>query len=129
MSTIKTPTNELKRLNTEEFKKSKKTPVIIVLDNIRSMLNVGSIFRTGDAFAIHKLYLCGITPRPPHREIHKTALGSENAIDWEYAQDVTKVLNDLKNEGAEMWADCAPAEKLGTRLTEAPLEFRRQRLP
>ena len=78
--------SELNRLNVEEFKQSKKIPLIVVLDNIRSLNNIGSVFRTSDAFSIEKIYLCGITAKPPHKEIHKTALGATDAVDWAYEE-------------------------------------------
>ncbi len=90
---------ELNRLTVEEFKKAPKLPFIVVLDNIRSMHNVGSIFRTADAFRIEKLYLCGITPQPPHREIQKTAIGAQDSVDWEYADKTIEVIRTLKEEG------------------------------
>ncbi|MFN0203929.1 MAG: RNA methyltransferase [Bacteroidia bacterium] len=76
-----------------------KYPIIGVLDNVRSMHNVGAIFRSADAFRVAKLYLCGITPTPPHREIHKTALGAEESVDWEYAEDTAALLQQLKENG------------------------------
>ncbi len=90
---------ELNRLSIEEFKASEKTPIIVVLDNIRSLNNIGSVFRTSDAFRIEKIYLCGITAIPPNKEIHKTALGSTESVDWEYAEDTLDVLNRLKVQG------------------------------
>lgn len=89
---------ELDRLSTEEFKSVEKTPVCLVLDDIRSMHNVGSAFRTGDAFAIEKIYLCGITAQPPHREIQKTALGATESVEWEYREDILELVKELKNE-------------------------------
>lgn len=90
--------DELGRLNVDEFKESEKTPVVIILDDIRSMHNVGSAFRTGDAFAVEKIYLCGITAQPPHREIHKTALGATESVSWEYREDICDLIRDLKSE-------------------------------
>lgn len=87
---------ELNRISIDQFKKAEKLPVTIVLDNIRSMANVGSIFRLADAFLIEKIYLCGITAKPPHREIHKTALGSEESLDWQYFENVKDALDLLK---------------------------------
>ena len=80
---------ELKRIDVKEFKKSKKTKLIIILDDIRSLNNIGSVFRTCDAFLIEKIYLCGITASPPHKDIHKTALGSTESVDWEYCKDIS----------------------------------------
>ena len=90
--------SELDRLSVEEFKSSSKNPIIIVLDNIRSLNNVGSVFRTCDAFLIQKIYLCGITARPPHRDIHKTALGSTESVDWEYVEDSKDLIERLKSK-------------------------------
>ena len=90
--------NELGRLSVDEFKQTEKTPIIVVLDNIRSLNNVGSVFRTSDAFLIEKIYLCGITATPPNKEIHKTALGSTESVDWEYAEDTLSVVEKLKAE-------------------------------
>lgn len=91
--------DELNRLNADEFKKTKKAPIVVVLDNIRSMHNVGSIFRTADAFAIEKLYLCGITAQPPHRDIEKAALGATESVAWEYHQHTNELCQKLKEEG------------------------------
>lgn len=95
---------ELNRISTDEFRQVDKLPVVIVLDNIRSQNNVGSVFRTSDAFRLEKIYLCGITATPPHREIHKTALGAEDAVAWEYAEETMTVIGRLKNEGYEIYA-------------------------
>ena len=86
---------ELDRLDIEAFKKAGKTPVIIILDNVRSMHNVGSIFRSCDAFRVEKLILCGISPRPPHREINKTALGATESVDWEYYEDIESLIDSM----------------------------------
>jgi tRNA G18 (ribose-2'-O)-methylase SpoU len=91
--------SELERLNISEFKKAEKSPIIIILDNIRSLNNIGSVFRTSDAFLIEKIYLCGITAQPPHNDIRKTALGSTETVDWEYAENTLDVVNKLKSEG------------------------------
>lgn len=90
---------ELNRPSNEEFKSSKKNPVVIVLDNIRSFNNVGSIFRTADAFAIEQIILCGITPAPPHRDIHKTALGATESVSWDYFKNTIDAVKKLKEEG------------------------------
>lgn len=90
--------SELKRLTVDAYKKAEKTPLIIVLDNIRSLNNIGSVFRTSDAFLIEKIYLCGITAKPPHKDIHKTALGSTDSVDWEYIDDTTELVKRLKAE-------------------------------
>ena len=91
--------SELKRITVDEFKKTKKHPIIVILDNIRSAHNVGSIFRTCDAFLIKKIYLCGITPQPPSNEIRKSALGATNSIEWSYEKDTKDVIKLLKQEG------------------------------
>lgn len=88
--------SELTRLSVDEFKETQKTPLIIVLDNIRSLNNIGSVFRTSDAFLIEKIYLCGITAKPPHKDIHKTALGSTDTVAWEYAESTLDVIEKLK---------------------------------
>ena len=88
--------SELGRLNVEEFKKADKIPLIVVLDNIRSLNNIGSVFRTSDAFLIEKIYLCGITAQPPHKEIHKTALGATESVAWEYVEDTLTLVEKLK---------------------------------
>jgi 23S rRNA (guanosine2251-2'-O)-methyltransferase len=90
---------ELDRLSVEEMAKADKNPFVIVLDNIRSMHNVGSTFRTADAFLCEKVLLCGITAKPPHREIHKTALGATESVDWEYHEDAIEAIDNLKAEG------------------------------
>lgn len=93
---------ELNRIDVETFKTTEKIPLIVVLDNIRSMHNVGATFRTADAFLIQKIILCGITPQPPHREIHKAALGATESVDWKYENDIITVINELKSEGFEV---------------------------
>ena len=93
---------ELERLNKDEFKSSEKTPIIIILDNIRSLNNIGSVFRTADSFLIEKIYLCGITAQPPHNEIRKTALGSTETVDWEYFEDVIELIQKLKDSRIEI---------------------------
>ncbi|MCE7994641.1 MAG: RNA methyltransferase [Roseivirga sp.] len=100
----KTRNEELDRLSIEEFKESEKTPLVLVLDNLRSMHNVGSAFRTADAFAIEKIYLCGITAQPPHREIHKTALGATDSVSWSHEKDTTTLCQQLQQEGYEVLA-------------------------
>jgi tRNA G18 (ribose-2'-O)-methylase SpoU len=88
--------SELDRLSVEDFKTAKKTPLIVILDNIRSLNNIGSVFRTSDAFLIEKIYLCGITAQPPHKDIHKTALGSTDTVSWEYVEDTLSLIETLK---------------------------------
>lgn len=94
--------SELDRLSVEDFKHSKKTPIIIVLDNIRSLNNIGSVFRTSDAFLVEKIYLCGITATPPHKDIHKTALGSTETVDWEYVENTVELVEKLKAENCKV---------------------------
>lgn len=95
---------ELNRLSVEEFKEVDKSPIIIVLDNIRSLNNVGSAFRTSDAFLIEKIYLCGITGTPPHRDIQKTALGATDSVAWEYKSTTLEALEEIKSKGYEICA-------------------------
>ncbi|MBF9221918.1 RNA methyltransferase [Hymenobacter ruricola] len=95
---------ELNRLPVADFKSTPKSPVALVLDNVRSMHNVGAIFRTADAFALQKIYLCGITPRPPHREITKTALGSEESMAWEYRVETVAAVAELKKSDYQVIA-------------------------
>lgn len=90
---------ELPRKTVEEFKTSKKTPIIVVLDNVRSLNNVGSVFRTADAFLIEKIYLCGITATPPHKDIQKTALGAIDTVAWEYVEDTIELVQELQKKG------------------------------
>lgn len=96
--------SELDRLSIADFKSVTKTPLIIILDNIRSLNNIGSVFRTSDAFLIEKIYLCGITARPPHKDIHKTALGSTDTVAWEYAENTLDLVKRLKNENIKICA-------------------------
>lgn len=96
--------SELDRKNTEEFKQADKTPLIIVLDDIRSLHNIGSVFRTADAFLLEKIYLCGITATPPNKEIHKTALGATDTVNWEYHKNVNEVIAALKKDGVIVYA-------------------------
>ncbi|WP_321478823.1 RNA methyltransferase [uncultured Bacteroides sp.] len=90
---------ELNRITTEEFKAVEKLPLVIVLDDIRSLHNIGSVFRTSDAFRIESIYLCGITATPPHPDMHKTALGAEFSVDWSYVNNTVDAVNNLKNKG------------------------------
>ncbi|ULC59357.1 RNA methyltransferase [Flaviramulus sp. BrNp1-15] len=96
--------SELDRLSVDAFKKVEKTPIIIVLDNIRSLNNIGSVFRTSDAFLIEKIYLCGITATPPHKDIHKTALGSTDTVDWEYVENTMDLVEKLKANNIKVCA-------------------------
>lgn len=90
--------SELNRLDIEQFKRTKKIPLIVILDNIRSLNNIGSVFRTADAFLIEKIYLCGITAQPPNKEIHKTALGATDSVTWEHIESTQTLLEKLKSE-------------------------------
>jgi len=96
--------DELGRKSVDEFKKAAKTPIIVVLDNIRSMHNVGSVFRTSDAFLIEAICLCGYTPQPPHRDIHKTALGATETVDWMYFEKTKEAVEQLKGRGYKIYA-------------------------
>ena len=95
---------ELSRISLEEFKEADKTPLILVLDNIRSLNNIGSVFRTADAFRVERIYLCGITAQPPHRDIQKTALGATESVVWEYEEDTTDLILRLNEDGVETLA-------------------------
>lgn len=96
--------SELERISASEFQQTEKFPIIIILDNIRSLNNIGSVFRTSDAFLIEKVYLCGITATPPHKDITKTALGATESVAWEYAKNTQEVISVLKNEGIQIIA-------------------------
>ncbi len=96
--------DELNRKSAEEFKKASKLPVVIVLDNVRSMNNIGSVFRTADAFLIEAIYLCGVTAQPPHREIQKTALGATETVNWKYFETTLEAVNSLKSEAFKVYA-------------------------
>ena len=92
-------TIEMKRLTVEEFREADKLPLVVVLDDVRSMYNVGSVFRTCDAFRVEKICLCGITSTPPHAEIHKTALGAEDSVSWQYCNTALEAVRELKKQG------------------------------
>lgn len=94
--------SELERLNVQEFKSASKSPIIIILDNIRSLNNIGSVFRSSDAFLVEKIYLCGITAQPPHNEIRKTALGSTETVAWEYCENTIDIIAKLKAEEVQI---------------------------
>jgi tRNA G18 (ribose-2'-O)-methylase SpoU len=96
--------SELDRLSAEDYKTIEKTPLVLILDNVRSALNVGSAFRTADAFALHSIALCGISAQPPHREILKTALGAEQSVDWVYFEDTVSAVKYYKNNGFRICA-------------------------
>lgn len=93
---------ELNRIDIETFKKVEKIPLVVILDNIRSMHNVGATFRTADAFLVEKIILCGITPQPPHREIHKAALGATESVEWEHEEDINSTINSLRGNDYEI---------------------------
>ena len=95
---------EMGRLTVEEFRHADKMPLTVVLDNVRSMYNVGSVFRTSDAYRVERIVLCGITGRPPHPEIHKTALGAEDAVEWTYCADTLEAVHQLQQEGVKVYA-------------------------
>ncbi|MFN4026420.1 MULTISPECIES: RNA methyltransferase [Flavobacterium] len=95
---------ELERKTVSDFKQAEKTPIIIILDDIRSLHNIGSVFRTADAFLIEKIYLCGITATPPHKEIHKTALGATETVAWEYQKEVIEVISQLQKKDVKVFA-------------------------
>jgi tRNA G18 (ribose-2'-O)-methylase SpoU len=111
--------SELERKTVDEFKKSEKSPVIIVLDNVRSQSNIGSIFRTADAFLTRAIYLCGITATPPHRDIQKTALGATESVVWKYYPRTGEAIDDLKAAGYKI---------IGVEQTEASIELQNIRL-
>ena len=96
--------SELNRIDVSTFKSIKKTPLIIILDDIRSLNNIGSIFRTCDAFKIEKIYLCGITAKPPNRKITKTAIGATESVDWEYYEKIDDLISKLKSSNVKLWA-------------------------
>ncbi len=92
------------RMTVEEFRESEKLPLVVVLDNVRSLNNIGSVFRTSDAFRVERICLCGITATPPHREIHKTALGAEESVAWSYHEDTVECVRKLKEDGYGIFA-------------------------
>jgi tRNA G18 (ribose-2'-O)-methylase SpoU len=104
MENRKLKNSELDRKSIEEFKEAEKTPIIVVLDNIRSLNNIGSVFRSADAFLIEKIYLCGITAQPPHKDIQKTALGATETVAWEYSEDVLTVVEKLQKEQTKVFS-------------------------
>ena len=97
-------TSDLNRKTVSQFRESDKFPLVVILDNVRSMHNVGSVFRTADAFLISSIYLCGYTPKPPHRDIHKTALGATETVKWQYVEKTTDAIKQLKGEGYRVFA-------------------------
>lgn len=104
MENLKLSMDDLGRKSVDEFKQSAKKPIVVVLDNIRSMHNVGSVFRTADAFLIEAIYLCGYTPTPPHRDIHKTALGATETVEWKYFETTQQAVHQLKEKGFSIYA-------------------------
>lgn len=112
----KLTTDEMNRLTVDEFRASEKLPLTVVLDNVRSLNNIGSIFRTSDAFRVEHIALCGITATPPHREIHKTALGAEESVAWSYYEDTAECVRALKAQGYRIYAveQVDDSIKLGT---------------
>lgn len=104
MEKRKLKNSELDRKTISEFKAAAKSPLIVVLDNIRSLNNIGSVFRTCDAFLVKKIYLCGITATPPHKDIQKTALGATETVEWEYAENTVEVVKKLQEEGVKVFA-------------------------
>lgn len=112
---------QLDRLSEEEFRKQPKFPLIVVLDGIRSLNNIGSFFRTADAFNVEKIYLCGITAQPPHRDIQKTALGATETVDWEYRSSIVDLATELKHQGMTI---CAIEQAEQTTLLQEVNELR-----
>lgn len=102
--THKLTTEEMHRLSVEEFRACAKQPLTVVLDNVRSLNNIGSVFRTADAFRVEHIALCGITATPPHREIHKTALGAEESVEWSYHEEAVACVRGLKEKGYRVYA-------------------------
>lgn len=119
--THKLTTEEMGRMSVEEFRQSEKLPLTVVLDNVRSLNNIGSVFRTSDAFRVEHIALCGITATPPHREIHKTALGAEESVEWSYHEDTVECVKGLKERGYKVYAVeiAHDSIKLGSSGTQA----------
>ena len=115
----------MKRLSVEEFREAKKTPLVVVLDDVRSMYNVGSVFRTGDAFRIEALYLCGISATPPATEIHKTALGAEDSVEWQHFDSALEAVKRLKENGYVVLAveQCEGSTKLHEFIPEKDKKY------
>lgn len=115
----------MKRLSVEEFREAKKTPLVVVLDDVRSMYNVGSVFRTGDAFRIEALYLCGISATPPATEIHKTALGAEDSVEWQHFDSALEAVKRLKENGYVVLAveQCKGSTKLHEFIPEQDKKY------
>ncbi|MDP4684117.1 MAG: RNA methyltransferase [Crocinitomicaceae bacterium] len=115
---------ELERVSEEEFKLQKKFPLLVILNDIRSLNNIGSFFRTADAFNVEKIYLCGITANPPHRDIQKTALGATETVEWEYRQSITELIKELKSEGV---AVCSIEQAEKTTLLQNITELKEEK--
>mgnify|MGYP006113707543 FL=1 len=117
--------NELGRITVDAFKAVQKTPIIVILDNIRSLNNIGSVFRTSDAFLIEKIYLCGICATPPNKEIHKTALGATVSVAWEYVEDTLTLVDKLKAEDVKILAieQAENSTKLNTFFPEKNVKY------
>ena len=115
----------MKRLSVDEFREAKKTPLVVVLDDVRSMYNVGSVFRTGDAFRIEALYLCGISATPPATEIHKTALGAEDSVEWQHFGSALEAVKRLKENGYVVLAveQCEGSTKLHEFIPEQDKKY------
>ena len=128
--THKLTTEEMHRLSVEEFRASEKMPLTVVLDNVRSLNNIGSVFRTSDAFRVEHIALCGITATPPHREIHKTALGAEESVEWSYYEDTAECVRGLKEKGYRVYAveQVDDSIKLGTQASRLQLGAQPSRL-
>ena len=104
MNKRKLKNSELDRKSIEQFKQADKTPIIVILDNVRSLNNIGSVFRTADAFLIEKIYLCGITAKPPHKDIQKTALGATETVNWEYVEDTLSLVESLQADAIKVFS-------------------------
>ena len=106
---------EMNRLTVEEFKEANKLPLVVVLDEVRSLHNIGAVFRTSDAFLVNRIYLCGITATPPNAEMHKTALGAEHTVDWKYCNTTQEAVDELHKEGYTVYAieQCKGSTMLG----------------
>ena len=123
--------DELGRKSVEDFKMANKKPIVVVMDNIRSMHNVGSVFRTSDGFLIDGICLCGFTPQPPHRDIHKTALGATETVDWVYYENTTDAVDALKQKGYKVYAieqtegsiSLEQFKQLNPNISELPIAF------
>lgn len=116
---------EMHRLSVEEFKEARKLPLVVVLDEVRSLHNIGAVFRTSDAFLVNCIYLCGITATPPHPEMHKTALGAEYTVDWKYFKRTQDAVNELHNEGYTVLAieQCAGSTLLDELVLEKDRKY------